>query len=214
MQLAALDTATVIEDMNIPGYRLHPLKGDRKGLWSITVNGNCLVCSVSISTPYNHSRQARRPGRAAGLRSNVSALSKRSLDAAQRNPGFLSCLAVPIAPYPRRRCEAAQRPRQPCLCLYAGAAEATHKGKALTSLRSSGRRGCGLPAWGASCGRLAWFWVRDSRRNPDAAQRNPGFFTHSATVSASPHIPASLRGRAAAVATLPQSACRRCRRNP
>jgi proteic killer suppression protein len=40
MQLAALDTATVIEDMNIPGYRLHPLKGDRKGLWSITVNGN------------------------------------------------------------------------------------------------------------------------------------------------------------------------------
>ncbi len=40
MQLAALDTATVIEDMNIPGYRLHPLKGDRKGIWSITVNGN------------------------------------------------------------------------------------------------------------------------------------------------------------------------------
>ena len=40
MQLAALDTATLIEDMNIPGYRLHPLKGDRMGLWSITVNGN------------------------------------------------------------------------------------------------------------------------------------------------------------------------------
>ncbi|MFZ5492376.1 MAG: type II toxin-antitoxin system RelE/ParE family toxin [Pseudomonadota bacterium] len=43
MQLVALDTATVIEDMNIPGYRLHPLKGDRKGLWSITVNGNWRV---------------------------------------------------------------------------------------------------------------------------------------------------------------------------
>lgn len=43
MQLAAMDTATVIEDMNIPGYRLHPLKGDRKGLWSITVNGNWRV---------------------------------------------------------------------------------------------------------------------------------------------------------------------------
>ena len=43
MQLTALDTATVIEDMSIPGYRLHPLKGDRKGLWSITVNGNWRV---------------------------------------------------------------------------------------------------------------------------------------------------------------------------
>ena len=43
MQLVALDTATVIEDMNIPGYRLQPLKGDRKGLWSITVNGNWRV---------------------------------------------------------------------------------------------------------------------------------------------------------------------------
>jgi toxin HigB-1 len=40
MQLAALDTATAIDDMKIPGYRLHALKGDRKGQWSITVNGN------------------------------------------------------------------------------------------------------------------------------------------------------------------------------
>ena len=40
MQLAALDTATEIEDMNIPGYRLHELKGDRKGVWSMTVSGN------------------------------------------------------------------------------------------------------------------------------------------------------------------------------
>nr|CEN54985.1 putative integron gene cassette protein [uncultured bacterium] len=40
MQLAALDTAHVIEDLDIPGYRLHPLKGNRKGIWSITVNGN------------------------------------------------------------------------------------------------------------------------------------------------------------------------------
>ena len=43
MPLAALDTAVAIEDMNIPGYRLHPLTGDRKGLWSITVNGNWRV---------------------------------------------------------------------------------------------------------------------------------------------------------------------------
>lgn len=40
MQLAALDTAHFLEDLDIPGYRLHPLKGDRKGLWSIAVNGN------------------------------------------------------------------------------------------------------------------------------------------------------------------------------
>lgn len=40
MQLATLDTATVIEDMALPGYKLHELKGTRKGIWSITVNGN------------------------------------------------------------------------------------------------------------------------------------------------------------------------------
>ena len=40
MQLAALDTACSIDDIDIPGYNLHPLKGDRKGLWSISVSGN------------------------------------------------------------------------------------------------------------------------------------------------------------------------------
>jgi len=40
MQLAALDTARTIEDMNLPGFRLHPLKGEQQGRWSITVNGN------------------------------------------------------------------------------------------------------------------------------------------------------------------------------
>ena len=40
MQLAALDSAQSIEDMDIPGYRLHALKGNKKGIWSITVNGN------------------------------------------------------------------------------------------------------------------------------------------------------------------------------
>lgn len=39
-QLAALDTARKIEDMDLPGYRLHPLKGDLKGRWSIWVSGN------------------------------------------------------------------------------------------------------------------------------------------------------------------------------
>jgi len=40
MQLAALDTAQSIDDMDIPGYRLHQLTGDRKGIWTITVNAN------------------------------------------------------------------------------------------------------------------------------------------------------------------------------
>jgi toxin HigB-1 len=26
--------------MNLPGYRLHPLKGERKGQWAVSVSGN------------------------------------------------------------------------------------------------------------------------------------------------------------------------------
>ncbi|CAN8142809.1 hypothetical protein THIOSC15_800004 [uncultured Thiomicrorhabdus sp.] len=40
MRLAAIHSATEIEDIDLPGYRLHFLKGDREGIWSITVNGN------------------------------------------------------------------------------------------------------------------------------------------------------------------------------
>jgi proteic killer suppression protein len=40
LQLLALDTAEVIEDMDLPGYTLHKLKGTRKDSWSITVSGN------------------------------------------------------------------------------------------------------------------------------------------------------------------------------
>jgi len=40
MQLTAIDTAKEIDDINLPGFKLHPLKGDRDGIWSITVNGN------------------------------------------------------------------------------------------------------------------------------------------------------------------------------
>ena len=43
LQLSALDTARTIDDMDISGFRLHPLKGDMKGRWSITVNGNWRV---------------------------------------------------------------------------------------------------------------------------------------------------------------------------
>ena len=40
LELTALETATTIEDMAVPGFHLHPLRGDRKGQWSITVSGN------------------------------------------------------------------------------------------------------------------------------------------------------------------------------
>ena len=40
IQLAALETAQMIGDMDIPGFRLHPLKGAERGRWSIRVNGN------------------------------------------------------------------------------------------------------------------------------------------------------------------------------
>ena len=40
LRLAALDTASDIEDMRVPGYGLHPLKGNRKETWSISVSGN------------------------------------------------------------------------------------------------------------------------------------------------------------------------------
>ena len=40
MQLAALDTAQTIEDMDLPGFRLHPLKGPLRGRWAISVSGN------------------------------------------------------------------------------------------------------------------------------------------------------------------------------
>jgi len=40
LELTALNTATKIEDMAIPGFQLHPLKGNRKGELSISVSGN------------------------------------------------------------------------------------------------------------------------------------------------------------------------------
>lgn len=41
--LARLDVATAIADMDLPGFRLHPLKGDRKEFWAITVRADWRV---------------------------------------------------------------------------------------------------------------------------------------------------------------------------
>lgn len=38
--LAFLDRASRPEDMDLPGFRLHPLKGDRAGYWSVTIRAN------------------------------------------------------------------------------------------------------------------------------------------------------------------------------
>lgn len=38
--LTVLDQAEVIQDVAVPRYRLHALKGDWKGFWSVTVKAN------------------------------------------------------------------------------------------------------------------------------------------------------------------------------
>jgi toxin HigB-1 len=40
--LARLDAAGDISDMDLPGFRLHPLKGEFRGLWAVTVRANCV----------------------------------------------------------------------------------------------------------------------------------------------------------------------------
>jgi toxin HigB-1 len=40
LQLAALDQAIKSEDLSAASWALHPLKGELKGHWAISVNGN------------------------------------------------------------------------------------------------------------------------------------------------------------------------------
>ena len=41
--LARLDAAKEPADMDLPGYRLHPLKGNKDGFYAVSVNGNWRV---------------------------------------------------------------------------------------------------------------------------------------------------------------------------
>lgn len=41
--LGRLDASTAPGDMDLPGLVLHPLKGSRKGFWSVRVSGNWRV---------------------------------------------------------------------------------------------------------------------------------------------------------------------------
>lgn len=38
--LSLLDIAAVPEALDLPGYRLHPLRGDLRGFWAVTVRAN------------------------------------------------------------------------------------------------------------------------------------------------------------------------------
>ena len=38
--LTVLDEAAMPQALDLPGYRLHSLKGDLKGFWSVTVRAN------------------------------------------------------------------------------------------------------------------------------------------------------------------------------
>ena len=41
--LATLNAAPTVDHMNLPGFRLHPMKGQMKGYWSVTVRANWRV---------------------------------------------------------------------------------------------------------------------------------------------------------------------------
>ena len=41
--LARLSAARVVADMDLPGFRLHALKGEMKGFWAVTVRANWRV---------------------------------------------------------------------------------------------------------------------------------------------------------------------------
>ena len=38
--LDAIDAAEQVNDLNLPGFRLHRLKGDKRNLWSVKVSAN------------------------------------------------------------------------------------------------------------------------------------------------------------------------------
>ncbi len=41
--LVRLDAAGAVGDMDLPGFKLHPLKGELKGRWAVTVRANWRV---------------------------------------------------------------------------------------------------------------------------------------------------------------------------
>jgi toxin HigB-1 len=48
--LGRLNVAREPRDMGLPGLQLHPLKGDRRGTWSVRVSGNWRVTFVFVGS--------------------------------------------------------------------------------------------------------------------------------------------------------------------
>ena len=46
LQLSGLHSAAVVENLDLPGYLLHQLKGAEKGRWTIWVNANWRIVSL------------------------------------------------------------------------------------------------------------------------------------------------------------------------
>ena len=46
--LGRLSAATAPTDMGLPGLELHPLKGNRKGVWAVTISGNWRVTFLFV----------------------------------------------------------------------------------------------------------------------------------------------------------------------
>ena len=46
--LGRLSAATTQKDMGLPGLGLHPLKGNRKGVWAVKVSGNWRVTFLFV----------------------------------------------------------------------------------------------------------------------------------------------------------------------
>lgn len=49
-QLYALNNAKTVDALNVPGWRLHSLLGDRQEYWFLTVSGNCCITFKFIDT--------------------------------------------------------------------------------------------------------------------------------------------------------------------
>jgi proteic killer suppression protein len=59
MPKAVLDQASWPEQMNLPGFKLHPLGEDLEGFWSVWVNGNWRVIFRSAGTHLGDSSSIR-----------------------------------------------------------------------------------------------------------------------------------------------------------
>lgn len=48
--LTMLDSAVCSDDMDLPSYMLHELKGNRQGIWSVTVRANWRITFRFVGT--------------------------------------------------------------------------------------------------------------------------------------------------------------------